>query len=153
MTPIAVRSDSDLGGANALEDAAFVNEYGADGTFRNDHVVHDASPDGDGDDVGDGNSGQVGSVSGGSSQFPVGCIMRIMTLSGVRVARLMTAPRILMMILEEVMIQAVVMVAVLLSPPLRLLTRRCLACSLGCPFSTTMRLRVLRVRLMLRLLQ
>ena len=74
MTPIAVRSDSDLGGANALDDAAFVNEYGADGTFRNDHLVHDASPDGDGDDVGDGNSGQVGSVSGGSSQFPVGCI-------------------------------------------------------------------------------
>ena len=43
-------------------------------------------------------------------------------LTGVRVARLTTVPRILMMIQEEVMIQVVVMVVVLSSPPLMLLT-------------------------------
>ena len=44
------------------------------------------------------------------------------TLTGVRVVRLTTVPRILMMIQEEVMIQVVVMVVVLSSPPLMLLT-------------------------------
>ena len=44
------------------------------------------------------------------------------TLTGVRVVRLTTVPRILMMIQEEVMIQVVVRVVVLSSPPLRLLT-------------------------------
>mgnify|MGYP003314322513 CR=1 FL=1 len=41
VTPIAVRSDSDLGGVDASEDAAFVNEYGAEGTSRDDQVVPD----------------------------------------------------------------------------------------------------------------
>ena len=44
------------------------------------------------------------------------------TLTGVRVVRLTTVPRILMMIQEEVMIQVVVWVVVLSSPPLMLLT-------------------------------
>jgi hypothetical protein len=44
------------------------------------------------------------------------------TLTGVRVVRLTTVPRILMMIQEEVMIQVVVRVVVLSSPPLMLLT-------------------------------
>ena len=45
------------------------------------------------------------------------------TLIGAMVVRLTTAPRILMMIQEGVMIQVVVMVVVLSSPPLMLLTR------------------------------
>ena len=44
------------------------------------------------------------------------------TVTGVRVVRLTTVPRILMMIQEEGMIQVVVRVVVLSSPPLRLLT-------------------------------
>ena len=41
VTPIAVRSDSDLGGVDAPEDAAFANKFGAEGTSRDDHVVPD----------------------------------------------------------------------------------------------------------------
>ena len=72
MTPIAVRSDSDLGGVDAPEDAAaFANEYGAEGTSRDDHAAPGISLDGDGDDDGDGDgdSGQDGIVSG---VFPAG---------------------------------------------------------------------------------
>ena len=90
MTPIAVRSDSDLGGVDASEDAAFVNEYGAEGTSRDDQVVPDGcicldhfdrcqgcqDDDGISDTSfdGDGDGGDGGSSSGSRHVFPDGCI-------------------------------------------------------------------------------
>ena len=111
-TPIAARSDSDLRGESAPEDAAFDNEYGAEGTFRSSA----------GDSNGGGDDDQV---------FPAGCIcvdyydrcQECWNDDGISDASLDDDPG----GGDEVMTQVVVMVVVFSSPPLMLLTRRRLA--------------------------